>query len=48
MQLLQFLRRPTIKIDLDIEVPETSGFALRFGSVKDIGVEVRNWMIITF
>jgi hypothetical protein len=42
MQLLQFLQRPTIKIDLDISISADSGFALHFGSVKDIGVEVRN------
>lgn len=48
MQLLQFLQRPTINIDLDIEVDPQSCFELKFGSEKDIGVEARNWMIIIF
>jgi hypothetical protein len=48
VQLLQFLQRPTINIDIDIELGPQSCFALQFGSEKDIGVEVRNWMIIIF
>ncbi len=44
IQLLQYLQRPPIVIELDINVGEQRDFAVRFGSERDIGVEVGNWL----
>ncbi len=45
IQLLQYLQRPPIIIELDINVDEQQDFAVRFGSERDIElVEVGNWL----